>query len=242
LIVDAHVLDYANPLEGLLAQLDELRGFARTVPPLIQADREARWLRLSEEAPRYEGEETIEAYSRESGSDTGYGFAPFGRTVLAATTVLGWEVFRDYLALRLAAIESGRRWGRRTARDQREEELWSMPLDRLKKAFAAVGIRIGQLKGWETLGEIQLTRNAIVHNHGRYTREYLHHSKARYPTDEDLAGWNPMKSMSRSERINWLTDRVAIPLNFVYVDAALHALADFALLVVPNSEPTTGER
>lgn len=34
---------YADPFEGLIVQLSELRGLIKIVPPLIDEDRERRW-------------------------------------------------------------------------------------------------------------------------------------------------------------------------------------------------------
>ncbi len=42
---------YADPLEGLDAQLTELRGLIKRVPPLIDADRERRWKEINERLP-----------------------------------------------------------------------------------------------------------------------------------------------------------------------------------------------
>ena len=42
-----------------------------------------------------------------SGEETGYGFARYDQTIYRASLVLAWEVFRDYLALRLAAMNRG---------------------------------------------------------------------------------------------------------------------------------------
>src|SRR5689334_21434513 len=103
-IMNGYVRDFADPLDGLLMQLDELRGFARTVPPLIEADRQATWDGIAS-SPGNPDEDILDIYARVAGEGTGGGFADFGRTVFSAALVLGWEVFRDYLALHLADRE-----------------------------------------------------------------------------------------------------------------------------------------
>lgn len=44
---------YADPFEGLIVQLAELRGLIKIVPPLIDEDRERRWREISEKPRPY---------------------------------------------------------------------------------------------------------------------------------------------------------------------------------------------
>lgn len=181
--MNGYIRDFADPLDGLLMQLDELRGFARTVPRLIDADRQATWDRVASSSGDPD-EGILDAFAREAGEGTGGGFADFGRTVYSAALVLGWEVFRDYLALHLAERERlpTRPGGRHTVRDDLEIKLTEVPLGELIKRYGRLGIMLDQFTEWETIREIQFTRNAIVHNLGRYTPQYFKNVEdPRYP-------------------------------------------------------------
>ena len=102
--MNGNIRGFADPLDGLLMQLDELRGFAHTVPPLIDADRQAIWNRVAS-SPGNPDEDMLDTFAKEACEGTGGGFADFGRVAYSAALVLGWELFRDYLALHLAKME-----------------------------------------------------------------------------------------------------------------------------------------
>lgn len=227
--MNGHIRDFADPLDGLLMQLDELQGFVRTVPPLIDADRQATWDRVAS-SPGSPDEDMLDVFAREAGEGTGGGFADFGRTVYSAALVLGWELFRDYLALQLAARERlpKRLGGRHTVRDELERELTKFPFFKLAKRYGGIGISLDQFTDWKAIREIQFTRNAIVHNLGRYTQEYFDKVEApRYPGKEEMP-WGIVETVSNKALQQELIDREEIPLGFNYVDGALITCARFA--------------
>jgi hypothetical protein len=156
--MSGYIRDFAHPLDGLLMQLDELRGFARTVPPSIEADRQATWDRVAS-SPGDPDEDILDAFARAAGEGTGGGFADFGRTVYSAALVLGWELLRDYLALHLAERERGpkRLGGRHTVRDDLERELTELSLFRLAKRYSRLGIMLDEFAEWKAIREIQFT-------------------------------------------------------------------------------------
>lgn len=225
----AYVRDFVDPLEGLMMQLGELDGFAQTVPPLI----EDHWQRLWDEVMSQPGdpdEDPVDAYSRAAGAGTGGGFADFGRTVYVASLVLGFEAFKDYLGLNLARRErGGPRWGRTTVRDELEVELTGLRVPKLIGRYNASGIQLAEVEGWSTVEEIQFTRNALVHNHGRYTTAYFNTVKhPRYPTKDDISGMEYANLLSDDERQEWLVDSADIPLDLAYVSRSLKTLGSFA--------------
>jgi hypothetical protein len=59
---------YADPLEGLEAQLTQLRGLIKLVPPLIEADRQKRWDEIGSRPSDGEDGDAIDLYSTEAGS------------------------------------------------------------------------------------------------------------------------------------------------------------------------------
>lgn len=93
------VRHYSDPFEGLTVQLTEMRGLIRTVPPLVEADRERRWREISERPSDGEDDEVIDIYGAEAGADEGWGFADFGRTIRVSAVVFAWAIFQDFLAL-----------------------------------------------------------------------------------------------------------------------------------------------
>jgi hypothetical protein len=225
---NGYIRDFADPFDGLLMQLDELRGFARTVPPLIEADRQATWERIAS-SPGDGDEDLVDAFARASGEGTGGGFADFGRTVYSATLVLGWELLRDYLALHLAERERGPRvTGRRTIRDDLEIKLAELSLFKLAQRYERLGIIFHQFAEWTAIREIQFTRNAIIHNVGRYTSEYFKKVEfPRYPPANDTV-WRLARRLPEKGLQEVLTDREEIPLDFHYVNMALTTCSAFA--------------
>jgi hypothetical protein len=222
-MVEPYVRDFTDPLEGLRWQLEELEGFARVVPPLI----DTRWQKVWDEAMSGPGdpeEDPTDAYARAAGPGTGGGFADFGRTVLMASITLGWQAFVDYLALRLAQLEDPRSYrGATSIRDEIALKLTRLSLQGLVKRFKAFGIDLAGLDDWSAIREIQFTRNALVHNHGRYTPEYLEKVETpRVPED-----------FYKEPRVvepdpTWLIDRTDIPLSFEYVAGSLSVMRTFA--------------
>jgi phage-related protein len=92
---------YADPYEGLSAQLTQLRGLIKLVPPLIEADREKRWEEISSRPSDGEDGDVIDVYSQEAGPEEDWGFANFDRTIYLAAVVTAWAAFQDYLVRQL---------------------------------------------------------------------------------------------------------------------------------------------
>jgi hypothetical protein len=222
-MVEPYVRDFADPLEGLRWQLEELEGFAREVPPLIVAHRQQVWDDTMS-SPGDPDEDPLDAYARAAGPGTGGGFADFGRTVLLASISLGWQAFVDYLALRLAQLEDPKGYrGASSIRDEIALKLTRLSLQGLIKRFNAVGIDLTGLDAWSAIREIQFTRNALVHNHGRYTPEYFEKVETpRLPED-----FNKKPSVVEPNPA-WLIDGTDIPLSFEYLAASLSVMRTFA--------------
>jgi hypothetical protein len=227
--MDPHVRHFADPLEGLHLQLEELTAFARAVPRVIEAHREEVWDQVMAQ-PGDPDEDPLDAYANAIDEGPGGGFANFERTVYIASIALGFEAFMDYLALNLAKRERvSRFWGRTTVRDALEEEITRLDFPKLIARFKKQQIYPRKLPEWDDIEEIQFTRNALVHNHGLYNRQYFNGVKnPRYPTKDDTHGMDYTHNMTESEKKEWLVDREEIPLNFEYVSVSLKSLAAFA--------------
>jgi hypothetical protein len=213
---------YADPFEGLIVQLTELRGLIKIVPPLIDEDRERRWREISERPSDGEDGDVVDVYGDEAGPEEGYGFADFGRTIRVAAVVFAWAVFQDYLArelkrsyldydlsespaLAMLIDEDVRNWDRRF--DQ---------LTRRYRDFA--GIVLSKLSSWHQILHAQELRNALVHNQGQYTPAYLKTKLAYRPTEEDLDGSPPPPDDAA------LINHEAIPLSPTLADAVIAQL------------------
>jgi hypothetical protein len=222
-MVELYVRDFADPLEGLRWQLQELEGFAREVPPLV----DGHWQKVWDETMSSPGdpeEDPLDAYARAAGPGTGGGFADFGRTVLLASITLGWQAFVDYLALRLAQLEDPRSHrGATSIRDEIALKLTKLSLPGLVQRFNAAGFDLTGLDAWSAIREIQFTRNALVHNHGRYTPEYF--DKVETPRLPEDFHATP-RVVEPDPR--WLIDGTDIPLSFEYVAASLSGMRTFA--------------
>jgi hypothetical protein len=186
---------YADPFDGLIVQLTELRGLIKIVPPLIEEDRGRRWREIGERPSDGEDGEVIDIYGDEAGPEEGYGFADFGRTIRVAAVVFGWAVFQDYLvrelkrsylsydlsgypALAVLVDEDVRNWDRR--------------FDQVVKRYRNfAGISLSSLSSWDHVRHARELRNALVHNQGQYTQAYLKTKLAYRPTEEDLHGSPP---------------------------------------------------
>lgn len=203
---------YADPLEGLTAQLTELRGLIKRVPPLIDADRERRWKEISERPSDGEDGETVDIYGTEAGPEEGWGFADFGRTIRVSAVVFALAVFQDYLVreLRRRIVEEDvHSWDRRLS-------------DIVLRYRSAAGISLKQLPGWDQVRHAQELRNALVHNQGQYTRAYLNTTLAYRPTKEDLHGLTPPADDDQ------LIDYEIVPLSLETADGVITQLAAFA--------------
>jgi hypothetical protein len=233
-----YIRQFLDPLDGLRAQLKELMGFARAVPPLIEADRQKRWDEIEARRDADGAVETVDVYAAEAGAEEGGGFADYARTVFSAALVLGWEVFRDFLVQEL--MEHVNAWvpqGHAVARQlvQGEERLIAERFDHLRKRYKDwLNLPLPSVIGWNNVEQLRLTRNAIVHNLGLYTKRYLAGPAPRRPTP-NVFGLSDDASLVNHE---------LIPLDEPYARGTLSALIAFAEAVrahnnaLPKGGPT----
>jgi hypothetical protein len=220
--VHPEVRVYADPFEGLIVQLTELRGLIRIVPPLIDEDRERRWREISERPSDGEDGDVIDAYGAEAGPEEGYGFADFARTIRVGAVVFAWAVFQDYLARELkrsylsSDLSESPALAVLVAEDMRN---WDRRFDQIKKRYRDfAGIALNELPSWDQVLHAQELRNALVHNQGQYTRAYLKTKLAYRPTEEDLHGF-PLPADDAA-----LIDHEVIPLSLTLADAVIAQL------------------
>jgi len=203
------VRSYADAVEGLEAQLAELIGLVKIVPPLVEADRRRRWEEIGAR-PGDPDVEMIDVYESEAGPEEGWGHADFSRTIQIAAIVTACGAFHEcltrllfesslryqlaaYPALARLVADERRRW------DRRFEDL-----QRRYKDFQE--ITLTQIEGWDAVAHALELRNALVHNSGLYTQAYLKSKLARRPAREDLLGRTPPGD-------NALVGRELIPLS-----------------------------
>lgn len=208
--MEPSIRHYSDPLEGLRAQIAELRGLNRIVPPLVDADRDRRFKEIGERPSDGEDGEVIDVYSAEAGPDEGFGFADFAHAIRSSAVVFAWAVLEDFVVHELRRVDSA--WDGRYGR-----------FDDLKSRFRDVGIRLGQLAGWEHVLHAQALRNALVHNQGQYTRKYLDTKHAYRPIPEEA----PYRAPGDDGLIN----RELIPLSADLVDNVIVELGGFATRV-----------
>ncbi len=212
---------YADPFEGLTAQLTELRGLIKIVPPLIDADRERRWREISERPSDGEDGDVIDVYGVEAGPEEGWGFADFGRTIQVAAVVFAWAVFQDYLAHELKRSYLSYDLSEYPALEvlvQDDVRNWDRRFDRIVKRYGDFAeIALSKLPSWHHVPHAQALRNALVHNQGQYTRAYLDTKLAYRPTEEDL----PFTLVDDDSA---LIDHEVIPLSFTLADAVITQL------------------
>ncbi len=213
---------YADPFEGLVVQLTELRGLIKIVPPLIDEDREQRWREISERPSDGEDGDVIDVYGDEAGPEEGYGFADFGRTIRVAAIVFGWAVFQDYLARELKRSYLDYDLSRSPALAMLVDEdvrSWDRRFDQITKRYRDfAGIALSKLSSWDQVLHAKELRNALVHNQGQYTRAYLKTKLAYRPTENDLDGSPPPADDVA------LIDHEVIPLSFTLADAVITQL------------------
>lgn len=212
---------YADPLEGLAAQLTELRGLIKIVPPLIEEDRERRWAEISERPSDGEDGDVIDVYGAEAGPEEGHGFADFGRTIRVAAVVFAWAVFQDYLARELKRnylscdLSEAPALAVLVNDDVRN---WDRRFDQIKRRYRDfAGIALSDLPSWDQVLQAQELRNALVHNQRQYTRAYLKTKLAYRPTGEDLHDLGSVDDAA-------LIDHEVIPLSLTSADAVITQL------------------
>jgi hypothetical protein len=213
---------YADPFEGLVVQLTELRGLVKIVPPLVDEDRERRWREIGERPSDGEDGDVVDVYGAEAGPEEGYGFADFGRTIRVAAVVFAWAVFQDYLARELKRsylsydLSESPALAILVGEDVRN---WDRRFDQITKRYGDfAGIALNKLPSWDQVLHAQALRNALVHNQGQYTRAYLKTKLAYRPTAEDLDGFPPPADDAG------LIDHEVIPLSFTLADAVITQL------------------
>jgi hypothetical protein len=220
--VHPEVRVYADPFEGLMVQLTELRGLIKIVPPLIDEDRERRWTEIGERPSDGEDGDVIDVYGAEAGLEEGYGFADFGRTIRVAAVVFAWAVFQDYLARELKrSFVSYDLSGAPALAVLVDEDVrsWDRRFDQIRKRYRDFAeIALNELPSWEQVLHAQELRNALVHNQGQYTRAYLRTKLAYRRTEEDLHGFAPPADDAA------LIDHEVIPLSLTLADAVITQL------------------
>jgi hypothetical protein len=211
------VRHYSDPYEGLEAQLAELRGLVRIVPPLIDTDWNRRWDELGKRAGDPD-EEMIDIYESEAGPEERWGHADFARTLYSTAIVTAWETFNVYLVRQLfegclnynfseypvlaKLIEDERRtWERRFEN-----------VIRRYKDFAQ--INLSSLSSWEAVVHARELRHALVHNLGWYTPAYLKTKRARRPAKEHWDFYIP-------DTDDGLVDNEPIPLDRVFSEQVI---------------------
>lgn len=95
-----HIRHSSDPFEGLKAQLMELIGLIKIVPPLIEADRERRWNEIGAR-PGDPDSDWIAIYETEAGPEEGWGRADFSHTIQAAAVVTAWGTFHECIIRQL---------------------------------------------------------------------------------------------------------------------------------------------
>jgi hypothetical protein len=219
--MDPRVRGYADPYEGLVAQLTELRGLIKIVPPLIEADRQRRWDEIGSR-PGDPDEEMIDVYEHEAGAEEGWGFAEFDRTIYIAAVVTAWEVFRECLVRQLKdrylSYDLSQHRPLATL-VQEETRLWDRRFDRIEQRYKDfAGIKVATWKSWDSVRHAHELRNALTHNLGQYTSAYLKTKLAYRPTSDDLHGFVPPGGD------DGLINRVSIPLSTKLVDEVIAQL------------------
>lgn len=215
---------YRDPYEGLKAQLLELRGLIKIVPPLIQADRQRRW----DEAGRAAGpdDELIYIFESEAGEEEGFGFADYARTLYSTAIVTAWDIFHVYLARLLDEsclqydLENHPGLAKLVAEERRT---WDRRFDRLETRyndFASVDLK--KLETWKGVSHAKELRNALVHNLGQYTTRYLTLKDARRPTANDDA----YLGITVPETDEELLEGHLIPLDLEFSDGIIAALLE----------------
>jgi len=220
--VHPEVRVYADPFEGLIVQLTELRGLIKIVPPLIDEDRERRWREISERPSDGEDGDVVDVYGDEAGPEEGYGFADFDRTIRVAAVVFAWAVFQDYLARELKKSYLSYDLSESPALAVLVDEdvrNWDRRFDQIPKRYRDfAGIALNELSSWDQVLHAKELRNALVHNQGQYTRAYLKTKLAYRPTEDDLDGFPPPADDAA------LVDHEVIPLSPALADAVITQL------------------
>lgn len=212
---------YSDPFEGLHAQLVEMRGLIKLVPPLIAADRQKRWDEIGSRPWDGEDDEIVDIYEVEAGPEEGHGWADYEYVVYQAAIVTSWETFHFYLTRQLARAALQYDLSDDPALAQlvvEERKTWDRRFDQVQKRFKDfLGADLGKLKGWERVAHAQELRNALVHNLGRYTERYTKIKDFRLPpadSDDSFVSTDPKD----------LINQETIPLDLEFTSSVINDL------------------
>jgi hypothetical protein len=211
----------ADPYDGFKSQLLELRGLVKIVPPLIEADRLRRWAEI-ETRPGDPEAEVIDIFETEAGEEEGYGFASYDRALYSTAIVTSWETFHFYCVRTLA--ETCLRYNLKEyptlaqlAADERQR--WDRSFDAVKARFKDFAdVRLDRLPSWEKVLHAHELRNALVHNLGYYTTNYVKRQNFRRIEAGDICAPSPDKD-------NWVNSDL-IPLDCPFAEEVIDHLIE----------------
>lgn len=215
---------YSDPFEGLKAQLTPLRGLIKIVPPLIDEERQRRYEAIGARPGSPDDPDMIEIYESEAGPEEGYGHADYARTIYFAAVITAWTTFQDYLARQLEVNYlrydlSDHPLLATLVKDETRD--WDYRFDKIVQRYRDfAGIRLKKVTGWDHVQHARELRNALVHNQGLYTSNYLATRFAFRLTKDDLLGAPPPP-----DDADWI-DEEAIPLSYARVDQVIGQLIE----------------
>lgn len=228
--MEPYLRRFIDPLDGLRRQLQELVGLAKTVPPLVERERNAKFEEVSTRPDPYAQQETIDIYEEESGPETGWGSADYARHIYSTSLVLAYELLREFMVQEI--VEHLNAWLLPTTHPVaallREEETRRLRRDmtRVRTRFRDwFEIDLSEVPGWNEVEQLRRLRNAVVHNLGLYTDEYLKGPTPRRPT-RHLFG--PPESAGPEELAPYAVDKELIPLDEEYTVETLRIVSHFA--------------
>lgn len=167
---------FPDPTDWLQTELAELRGFVRKVPALVQAERDARWDAIGSSPGDPVGPDIIDLYEEASGPEEGYGHADWDGLSYRTAIVTGWELFRSTMSDLLEVfLREATHPITEFAADLLDEEIrkFDRRFDHLVKRYSDwAGFDMKSLDEWPVIRHVEELRNAVVHNHGRYTKRY----------------------------------------------------------------------
>jgi hypothetical protein len=220
---------YSDPYDALRQQLQQLLGLIKLVPPLIEADRERRWNEIGDR-PGDPEVDMIEIYETEAGPEEGYGHAQYDRILYSTAVVTAWESFHVYLAHLL-----DRRCLRYDLKEHpvlsslvdTERSKWDRQFQLLVSRYSQFGrVKLSDLgQTWNDVLHAQELRNALVHNLGYYTANYVKRPDARWPTEEDDVPY------AIPDTLDELVNRQPIPLGEAFTAGVITKLLDSAKVI-----------
>lgn len=232
-----------EPFDGLLAQLVEFRGLVKTVPRLIEEDRDRR---RQENRPG-DGALGWSQWEKDAGEEEGWGHADFARYIRGSVLSLAWEYFQDCLVREGMQVEPSmnrgtdgdearqRRWFqlfRGESQQSREQEEELRDFRSIRRWYRNdLHVPLEDLPKWSELEQIRLTRHAFVHNLGRYSEQYVRGPLPQAPRIEDFPGsYQPGEEVGN---FDWedLVDEVLLPLSEDLVLFYLETIDESSVLI-----------